>query len=98
LKKSRVEAVSSKTESKEVVEERNIEEHVLVPKHEVLSPEEAEALLRKLGVSREKLPRILPTDPMVRRLGARLGDIIKITRRSETAGEAVYYRVVMGEG
>lgn len=83
-----------KTVEKEVVD---ITEHVLVPKHEVLSPEEAEELLRRYGVSRDKLPYIHPSDPMVKRLKAKSGDIIKITRRSETAGEAVYYRVVWGE-
>uniref|UniRef100_A0A7C5U705 DNA-directed RNA polymerase subunit Rpo5 n=1 Tax=Caldiarchaeum subterraneum TaxID=311458 RepID=A0A7C5U705_CALS0 len=71
--------------------------HVLVPKHEVLSPREADELLARLGVSRDKLPYILPSDPMVKRLKAKVGDIIKITRRSQTAGEAVYYRVVWGE-
>ncbi|MCS7134102.1 MAG: DNA-directed RNA polymerase subunit H [Candidatus Caldarchaeum sp.] len=75
----------------------DIAEHVLVPKHEVLSEEEAEELLKRLGVSRDKIPYILPNDPMVKRLGAKAGDIIKITRKSLTAGEAVYYRVVWGE-
>ncbi|MEM2225495.1 MAG: DNA-directed RNA polymerase subunit H, partial [Candidatus Caldarchaeum sp.] len=77
---------------------KDIAEHVLVPKHEVLSPAEAEELLKTLGVTADKLPYILPSDPMVKRLKAKVGDIIKITRRSETAGEAVYYRVVWGEG
>ncbi|MEM1946215.1 MAG: DNA-directed RNA polymerase subunit H [Candidatus Caldarchaeum sp.] len=77
---------------------KDIAEHVLVPKHEVLSPAEAEELLKTLGVTADKLPYILPSDPMVKRLKAKAGDIIKITRRSETAGEAVYYRVVWGEG
>ncbi|MCS6768905.1 MAG: DNA-directed RNA polymerase subunit H [Candidatus Caldarchaeum sp.] len=78
--------------------EKNIAEHVLVPRHEVLTPAEAEELLKRLGVSADKLPYILPSDPMVKRLKAKVGDIIKITRKSETAGEAVYYRVVWGEG
>lgn len=77
--------------------EFDIAEHVLVPKHELLTKEEAEELLSRLGVTRDKLPYILPTDPMVKRLRAKVGDIIKITRRSKTAGEAVYYRVVWGE-
>lgn len=77
--------------------EIDISMHVLVPKHEVLSQKEAEELLAQLGVSRDKLPYILPSDPMVKKLKAKVGDIIKITRRSQTAGEAVYYRVVWGE-
>ncbi|MEM0349013.1 MAG: DNA-directed RNA polymerase subunit H [Candidatus Caldarchaeum sp.] len=83
-----------KTAEKEVFD---ITEHVLVPRHEVLPHDEAEKLLQQLGVSRDKLPYIHPSDPMVKRLKAKTGDIIKITRRSETAGEAVYYRVVWGE-
>lgn len=77
--------------------EIDISEHVLVPKHEVLPSDEAEELLRRLGVSRDRLPYILPSDPMVKRLKAKVGDIIKITRKSPTAGETVYYRVVWGE-
>ncbi len=84
-------------EKQEQPSARDIAEHVLVPKHEVLPPEEAEKLLKRLGVTADKLPYIHPSDPMVKRLNAKVGDIIKITRRSETAGEAVYYRVVWGE-
>ncbi|MEM0443160.1 MAG: DNA-directed RNA polymerase subunit H [Candidatus Caldarchaeum sp.] len=85
-------------QKQETAVEKNIAEHVLVPKHEVLSQAEAEELLKRLGVTPDKLPYILPSDPMVKKLKARVGDIIKITRVSETAGEAVYYRVVWGEG
>jgi len=76
---------------------RDLSQHVYVPKHELLSKEEAEKLLQRLGVTADKLPYISPSDPMVKKLGARVGDIIKIIRRSETAGEAEYYRVVWGE-
>ena len=75
----------------------DISEHSFVPKHELLSEQEAEELLRRLDVSRQQLPYILASDPMVKKLGAKFGDIIKITRESETAGKAVYYRVVWRE-
>ncbi|MEM3123937.1 MAG: DNA-directed RNA polymerase subunit H [Nitrososphaerota archaeon] len=75
----------------------DIAEHSLVPKHELLSNEEAEELLKRLDVTRQQLPYILSTDPMVKKLGAKVGDIIRIKRVSETAGEAVYYRVVWRE-
>ncbi len=69
--------------------------HELVPKHEILSEEETRELLETLNITKEQLPKILSKDPVVRILGAKPGDVIKITRKSPTAGEAVYYRVVV---
>lgn len=34
-------------------------------------------------------------DPLAKLLNAKIGDVIKIIRKSETAGEADYYRVVV---
>lgn len=73
----------------------NIFEHYLVPKHEVLSPEERKAVLEKYRIEPYKLPRIKTSDPIMRVIGAKPGDIVKITRRSPTAGESVYYRYVV---
>jgi len=68
---------------------------MLVPKHEVLSKEEAEELLRSLGVKKEQLPKIKATDPIAKEIGAKVGDIVKITRESLTAGKSVAYRLVI---
>ena len=73
----------------------NVFEHYLVPKHEVLSPEEKKAVLEKYRIEPYKLPHIKVSDPVVRVIGAKPGDIIKITRRSPTAGEYIYYRYVV---
>ena len=62
--------------------------------HELLSQEEQEEVLRRYRATRPQLPKMLTSDPVVRRLGAKPGDIIKITRTSPTAGVTVYYRVV----
>ncbi len=68
---------------------------MLVPKHEVLNKEEAEELLRSLGVKKEQLPKIKATDPIAKEIGAKVGDIVKITRESLTAGKSVAYRLVI---
>lgn len=73
----------------------NIFKHNLVPIHEVVSPEKAEELLRKYRIKAHQLPRIKATDVPIIAIGAKLGDIVKITRDSPTAGKHVTYRVVI---
>ncbi|MCW4020154.1 MAG: DNA-directed RNA polymerase subunit H [Candidatus Bathyarchaeota archaeon] len=72
----------------------NIFDHYLVPKHEILTPEEKEEILQKYRVEPYKLPLIRTSDPIARVIGAKAGDLIKITRQSPTAGEYVTYRYV----
>ena len=67
----------------------------LVPKHEILTDEEKKQLLIQYGVSEKQMPRIKSTDPVAKKLGAKRGDVVKITRKSPTAGECFYYRVVV---
>lgn len=78
-------------------EEINILEHELVPKHEIIPHKEAFELLKKLGIEPWQLPWILSDDPVVKSLGAKPGDIIKITRKSPTAGVFITYRYVVVE-
>ncbi|MEM0230721.1 MAG: DNA-directed RNA polymerase subunit H [Candidatus Woesearchaeota archaeon] len=69
-------------------------EHVLVPEHEKLSEGEKKALLEKYGITENEMPVILARDPAIAHLNAKPGDIIKITRKSQIAGESIFYRVV----
>jgi len=73
----------------------NIFEHYLVPKHEILSPEEKKAVLEKYRVAPYKLPLMRTSDPIAKVIGAIPGDLVKITRDSPTAGEYVSYRYVV---
>ena len=70
-------------------------EHNLVPKHELLSPDEGQKILEKYKVTKEQMPMILTTDPAITHLEPKVGDILKITRRSKLIGESIYYRVVV---
>ncbi len=72
----------------------NIFSHVLVPKHEILTKEEAAKILHELNAKPEDLPLIKASDPIVKALGAKPGDILKIYRRSPTAGITIAYRYV----
>ncbi|MBI4021037.1 MAG: DNA-directed RNA polymerase subunit H [Candidatus Aenigmarchaeota archaeon] len=73
----------------------DILKHELVPPHEILSKQDAKNLLDSLGVTKDQFPLIPSTDPVVKAINAQKGDIIKITRNSPTAGQSLYYRVVM---
>ena len=68
--------------------------HFLVPKHEVLAKSRHEELLSSLGVDENRLPKIKITDPQVKLLDTKVGDIIKITRKDPTR-ENIYYRLVV---
>ena len=73
----------------------NIFEHELVPKHELLTPEEKMKILTEYRVQPYQLPRIRVADPAAKAIGARPGDIVRIIRKSPTAGEYVSYRYVV---
>lgn len=72
-------------------------EHELVPKHEIVPPEEAVELLKRLGIEPWQLPWISADDPVIKALGAKPGDIIRIIRKSPTAGVFIAYRYVVVE-
>lgn len=75
----------------------DISKHILFPKHEILTKKEKKEVLKIYGTDISKYPRILVTDPAVKKYGGKPGDMIKITRNSPTAGTSVYYRVVVNE-
>jgi len=73
----------------------DIFEHALVPLHEILSEKEKNALLAQYKVKPYQMPQIKSGDPAVKAIGAKPGDILKITRKSTTAGEHITYRYVV---
>lgn len=72
-----------------------VDKHTLTPKHLKLGEKDKTQLLEKYQVTSKELPKILKTDAAMRELEAKPGDIIKIIRKSPTAGESIFYRVVL---
>jgi DNA-directed RNA polymerase subunit H len=70
-------------------------EHKLVPKHEILTEKEREQLLSEYRVQPYQLPQIKSSDPAVKAIDARPGDILRVIRKSPTAGEHMAYRYVV---
>lgn len=73
----------------------DIFEHALVPFHEILSEKEKNQLLAQFKLKPYQMPQIKSGDPAVKVIGAKPGDVLKITRKSATAGEHITYRYVV---
>jgi len=75
--------------------------HQLVPTHILLNEKEEHEVLTKYKATKDCLPKIRRSDPCVQSLEAKAGEeirpgrVIKIIRKSDTAGIYVTYRVVV---
>jgi DNA-directed RNA polymerase subunit H len=87
--------VAKKSKKEEIVEEVKVTDHVLVPKHEIVSEDEKKQILAKFNSTEDQFPFLFNNDPVAREIGAKPGDMVKISRISDTAGEATYYRYVV---
>lgn len=73
----------------------DLSEHTFVPKHEIMAQDEVQELLVRYNCTKQQLPKIKFNDPIIKMIGAKPGDVIRVLRKSATAGAAVYYRVVV---
>ncbi|MCD4703284.1 MAG: DNA-directed RNA polymerase subunit H [Methanosarcinaceae archaeon] len=67
----------------------------LIPNHEILGEDEMRSVLKQYNIGKEQLPKLKVSDPIAKEIGAIVGDVVKITRNSYTAGESLYYRYVI---
>ena len=72
----------------------DILQHSNVPKHEILSDSEIEKIFAEVEYEIKQLPKIKSDDPVVKAIDAKEGDILRITRESQTAGTFITYRLV----
>lgn len=70
--------------------------HNLIPKHEIMSDSDVEETFKDLEFDVDHLPIIKENDPVSKAIGAKSGDVLRITRDSQTAGTFVTYRLVKG--
>lgn len=87
--------MAKKTKKVDIIEEAKVTDHKLVPKHEILQEDEKKEILAKFNATEEQFPFLFSTDPVVREIGAKPGDMIRISRISDTAGESFYFRYVV---
>lgn len=71
----------------------NVMQHVLVPKHERVNETDFTALKEYYALqNKHDLPIISHKDPVALFIGLRPGDVCRVIRNSETAGESYTYR------
>jgi DNA-directed RNA polymerase subunit H len=76
-----------------------VTDHFLVPEHVLLTDAEVKEILDRFKIATDQLPKIGINDPCVRAIAAqgkeiKPGMVVKIIRKSETAGKAVAFRVI----
>ena len=71
----------------------NITEHSFVPKHEILSIDEALQVQTNYSITnKSQFPIILKTDPVAKYYAIKPGQLVKITRSSTSTGDNITYR------
>ena len=73
----------------------NITKHQFVPKHTILNNDESINVLLKYNVKIQNLPKINREDPIVKFIGGRPNQIIKIDNFNPTTGLSINYRFVV---
>ncbi len=73
----------------------NVLLHEMVPDHQIMTGEEVTELLKTFDISEDQLPKIYNDDPAIKACSGKPGNVIRIIRKSQTAGEATSYRLVV---
>ncbi|VVB89075.1 DNA-directed RNA polymerase subunit H [uncultured archaeon] len=67
----------------------------MVPMHEILDESELKKTLSEYNIDKEQMPKIRLSDPVAVSIKAKVGDVVRITRNSHSAGKAIFYRLVI---
>jgi DNA-directed RNA polymerase subunit H len=77
----------------------DISTHRMSVPHRILSPDEAKDVLDRNRILKpeDQMPWIDSQDIQARLIGAVPGNIVEITRHSDTVGQSVYYRYCVAD-
>jgi len=73
----------------------NIFDHEVVPHHNKLTSKEIRSFLLDYQISKHQIPKILESDPAVKAIQAKPGDVLRIVRNPMLGEQGAYYRVVI---
>lgn len=73
----------------------DIIQHVLVPKHELLSKVDRDKFTDEMGIKLTDLAEMFKTDRIARYYNAQVGDIFKITRKNKQSGIETFWRLIV---
>lgn len=75
----------------------DITQHRVYMPHRILNDDERSAVFNKYKISdaENQLPWIDCQDPPIKWIGGKPGDVIEVTRHSDSAGPSLYYRYVV---
>lgn len=71
----------------------NITHHNYVPKHEIISSDVKDEILKIYNINEKQLPYILSTDPVCKYFNGKPGDVFRITRNFSPNQFSIYYRL-----
>jgi DNA-directed RNA polymerase subunit H (RpoH/RPB5) len=74
---------------------RDISKHHLVPRHILMTENDANRFLEEYKIKKKDMGRIYIDDPMAKYLYAQKDDIIQIIRETMNSGNSTYYRLVV---
>ncbi|KAK4414537.1 DNA-directed RNA polymerase V subunitC [Sesamum alatum] len=73
----------------------NTTKHLQATKHEILTPEEKEKLMKKHSIEDKQLPRMLESDAIAKYYGLEKAQVVKVTYSSDLTGLIVTFGCVM---
>lgn len=71
----------------------DITQHELTPNYRILSEEEKQGVLDRFHLTEHNMPNVLVTDPLACFYGVKAGEVVEITKPSETNGYNTDYRL-----